>query len=400
MRILQISGLFVVWIGVSHLQNNERSIYAMPRRGENIHKRKDGRWEARYKKGIDAKGKTIYGSLYAGTYREVKAKLQFKLQDIASAFVSAKEHYTFSEAACLWLKNSQLHLKGASAYRYENLLNSHILPTLGDQYIDQITGTDINAFLATKLVCGRIDGTGGLSPSYVRSIMLVIKAVFSYAAENRMCIPLQSRINKPQIIAKELPVLTQSDQKLLENTCLTQINETKAGVLLSLYAGLRIGEICALEWEDLDFENRLIHVRKTVSRISGSGKNMERSTLVITRPKTAASFRDIPICSWLIPTLQQLYAMRCSSFVASSHDAFVSPRTFDYRYHKLLRAAGVQSINYHALRHTFATRCIESGMDVKTLSELLGHTDASVTLNTYVHSSIERKRTQLELLHM
>ena len=97
----------------------------MPKRGENIHKRKDGRWEARYKKGIGVNGKTIYGSLYANTYREVKAKLQLKLQDLASGFVPAKERYTFRETACLWLKDSQLSLKGASVYRYENLLNTH-----------------------------------------------------------------------------------------------------------------------------------------------------------------------------------------------------------------------------------------------------------------------------------
>lgn len=371
----------------------------MPKRGENIHKRKDGRWEARYKKGIDVNGKTAYGSVYANTYREVKAKLQLKQQNLTSGFVSVKEYYTFREAACLWLKDSQLSLKGASVYRYEYLLNTHILPAFGNQRIDQITGTDINAFLATKLVSGRVDGKGGLSPTYVRSIMLVMKAVLAYAAENRMCVPLQSKISKPQAIAKELPVLTQNEQKLLVNMCLTQIDETKVCVLLSLYAGLRIGEICALEWEDLDLENCLIHVRKTVSRVSGTGENMARSTLVIAQPKTIASFRDIPICSWLVPVLKQLHSTRRSAFVASSHAGFVSPRTFDYRYHKLLRTAGVQTINYHALRHTFATRCIEAGIDVKTLSELLGHTDASITLNTYVHSSMERKRTQLELLH-
>lgn len=371
----------------------------MPKRGENIHKRKDGRWEARYKKGIDVNGKAIYGSLYANTYREVKEKQQFKLQDIASGFVSVKKHYTFSDAACLWLKDSQLSLKGASVYRYENLLNTHILPAFANQRIDQITGTDINVFLTTKLVAGRVDGKGGLSPTYVRSIMLVMKAVLAYAAENRMCIPLQSKISKPQPIAKELPVLTQDEQKLLVNMCLTQIDETKVCVLLSLYAGLRIGEVCALEWEDIDLENRLIHVRKTVSRVSGTVGDMVRSTLVIAQPKTIASFRDIPICSWLIPVLEQVHDMQSSSFVASSRAGFISPRTFDYRYHKLLKTAGIQTINYHALRHTFATRCIEAGIDVKTLSELLGHTDASITLNTYVHSSMERKRTQLELLH-
>lgn len=371
----------------------------MSKRGENIHKRRDGRWEARYKKGIDVNGKTVYGSVYANTYREVKAKLQRKQQNLFSEFIPVKEHYTFRDAACLWLKDSRLSLKGASVYRYENLLNTHILPAFGNRRIDELAGTDINAFLAAKLISGRVDKKGGLSPSYVRSIMLVIKAVLAYASENRMCVPLQSKISKPQAIAKKLPILTQNEQELLVNMCLTQVDETKVCVLLSLYAGLRIGEICALEWENVDIENRLIHVCKTVSRVSGTEKNMLRSTLIITQPKTMASFRDIPICSWLIPVLKQVYDTRRSSFVASSRAGFVSPRTFDYRYHKLLKETGIPAINYHALRHTFATRCIEAGIDVKTLSELLGHTNASITLNTYVHSSMERKRTQLELLH-
>ena len=370
----------------------------MPKRGENIHKRKDGRWEGRYKKGIGANGKTIYGSVYANTYREVKAKQQRQQQNLALGFVSVGESHTFREAACLWLNDSQLSLKGASVYRYENLLNTHILPFFGNQRINRITGTDINTFLAEKMISGRLDGKGGLSPSYVRSIMLVMKAVLAYAAENRMCIPLQSKISKPQPIAKDLPVLTKDDQELLVNVCLNQIDETKICILLSLYAGLRIGEVCALAWEDIDWENRLIHIRKTVSRVSGAGKDTARSMLIITQPKTIASFRDIPICSWLIPVLKQVHDRKRSPFVASSCAGFVSPRTFDYRYHRLLRTAGIPDINYHALRHTFATRCIEAGIDVKTLSELLGHTDAAITLNTYVHSSLERKRDQLELL--
>lgn len=391
----------MVQIGVTHPFRNVRKEYVtMPRRGENIHRRKDGRWEARYKKGTDANGKTLYGSVYAGTYREAKAKLQARQQDTVSGAVPIQERYHFQEVACLWLQDNQLSLKGASLYKYKNLLETHIFPALGNRYINQISGTDINAYLAGKLTSGRIDGNGGLSPSYVRSIMLVIKAVFSYAVENRMCLPLQTRISKPQPIPKELPVLTPSEQKLLENVCMTQTDETKVCVLLSLYAGLRIGEICALEWEDLDLENRLIHIRKTVSRIAGvSGDTASGSVLIISQPKTPASFRDIPICSWLVPVLEQLRSQRRSPFVASSHSEFVSPRTFDYRYHKLLKEADIRSVNYHGLRHTFATRCIEAGVDVKTLSELLGHTDASVTLNTYVHSSMDRKRTQLELLH-
>lgn len=185
----------------------------------------------------------------------------------------------------------------------------------------------------------------------------------------------------------------------MENLCLAETDETKVGVLLSLYAGLRIGEVCALTWGDIDLDERIIHIRHTVSRVNKNIENGAKSTtLIIDRPKTKSSFRDIPLCSKLIPVLAELKKRTASPYVISNREQFISPRTYEYRYHKLLRASGTTDINYHALRHTFATRCIEAGVDVKSLSEILGHADASITLNTYVHSSMERKRIQLEKL--
>ncbi|MCD7859348.1 MAG: site-specific integrase [Firmicutes bacterium] len=297
------------------------------------------------------------------------------------------------------MQDSRLHIKGSTACRYRNLLDSHILPHFGGRRIDSITTTEINAFLADKLQSGRLDKSGGLSPAYVRSMMLVIQAVVCYAVENRIRPPLDTKIHKPQIAKRDLPILTPLEQSRLVSYCCSDPGPTEIGVLLSLYAGLRIGEVCALEWSDIDFSTGILSVRKTVARVR-SPEDGTRSTLVVTPPKTPSSFREIPLCSWLIPLLRQAKGRSNSGYVVSTTDQFVSPRTYDYRYHRLLACAGVPGINYHALRHTFATRCIEAGADVKSLSEMLGHANAAVTLNIYVHTSMETKRSQLEKLKL
>lgn len=324
----------------------------MPKRGENIRKRKDGRWEARYKIGINASQKIIYGSVYAKTYREVKAKQAEKQNEILRIFPGNQKKYSFSEVADLWLENNRLRIKGSTISRYHNLLVTHIIPGIGNRRIDAITGTEINAFLADKLKSGRVDGKGGLAPSYVRSMMLVINSVISYAVENRMRQPLDTRICKPQAVKRELPILTRPEQEKLVSLCCQQLDSTSIGVLLSLYAGLRIGEICALEWTDIDFSNRIIHVRKTITRVHAPGCE-KSSVLSIEPPKTAASHRVIPLCSWLIPLLNQVRNKSISRFVVSSTLHFVSPRTYDYRYHCLLMLAELPKINYHALRHPY-----------------------------------------------
>lgn len=169
------------------------------------------------------------------------------------------------------------------------------------------------------------------------------------------------------------------------------------GVLLSLRAGLRIGEVCALSWEDVDLSKEVIHIRHTVARVDSTEAG-RKTKLILDAPKTASSERYIPICSDLLTVLKRIRSGGSSGFVVSGSEYFVSPRTFEYRYHTLLKAAKVSSVNFHCLRHTFATRCIEVGVDVKSLSEILGHSSVSITMDTYVHSSIELKRAQIEKL--
>lgn len=368
----------------------------MPRRGENIRKRKDGRWEARYPSGLDQKGNKTYSSVYGRTYREVKEKRQFILNQ-NKLLARSKEEYIFKDVLQLWLEDSRVRLKEATIYRYSYLIETHILPELGKMKVNQITGTIINRYLAEKSQCGRLDGKSGLSPAYVRSIMLIVSAALRFASENEMCDPLRTQINKPPLQPKEPMILSRELQIQLENELLQNMDETKIGVYISLYTGLRIGEICALSWDDIDLCNRVVYVRHTVVRIrTEEGKVATKQ--VIDQPKTKASLRCIPICSNLLSVLTMYVGKSPSKYVVSGDSQFLSPRTYEYRYKKLLEQSGIPHINYHALRHTFATRCIEAGVDVKSLSEILGHSSVSITLNTYVHSSMDLKREQLEKL--
>lgn len=371
----------------------------MPRHGENIRKRKDGRWEARYPKERMTNGKTVYASVYGRTYNEVKEKRIQILQNKQEPQKCANNQTKFRDVLELWFEDNRIRLKGATEYRYLYLIKTHILPDIGETELTQINATVINMYLADKLKSGRLDGKGGLSPAYVRSIMLVINSVLQFATAKQMLAPQTTKVHMPSVAPKELQILSKAEQEKLEGILLREIDETKLGILISLYTGLRIGEICALEWDDIDLINRLLYVRHTIARVSKSNIAGKITTeLVVDHPKTAASLRCIPICSKLMTVLKTRADFVSSKYVVSKDDTFVNPRTFEYRYHSLLKACDITPVNYHALRHTFATRCIEKGVDIKSLSEMLGHSNVSITLGTYVHSSMELKRAQIEKL--
>lgn len=371
----------------------------MSKRGDNIHKRKDGRWEGRYYKGRKPDGSIMYGSIYAKSYREVKIKLSEIAKEIPQQMMQSSSQKTFGEVLELWLDNNRIRLKGGTINKYRNLIDAHIMSELGAMKVTDITSTVINNFLTQKLRSGRIDKSGGLSASYVRSIMLVVNSALKFAIAEQMCLPLKTPIFKPSSKKKEMTILTIEEQKKLETHLCSELDPTKAGIYISLHTGLRIGEICALSWDDVDFKNRIIKIRHTVARVRDSDSGAT-TKLIIDTPKTPASIRDIPISTSLMPILEEIHKLSSSAYVISETAEFISPRTYEYRYHRLLDESGIASVNYHALRHTFATRCIEAGVDVKSLSEILGHSNVGITLNTYVHSSMDLKRSQLEKLNM
>ena len=226
----------------------------------------------------------------------------------------------------------------------------------------------------------------------------IIQSALQFAVDEGYCQPLKSTVCKPPLEKKDLRILTKDEQEQLEAFLYSSVDLVGVGIMISLYAGLRIGEICALSWEDIDLASGIIHIRHTIARVPCTDPQKDAKTsLIVDTPKTKASLRDIPISSLL---QEQLATVKSSTgFILTDSQTFVSPRTYEYRFHKVLDNCGIDQVNYHTLRHTFATRCIEAGVDVKSLSEMLGHANVGITLNTYVHPSMDLKRLQLEKLH-
>ena len=172
---------------------------------------------------------------------------------------------------------------------------------------------------------------------------------------------------------------------------------TGLGILISLYMGLRIGELCGLTWADIDIKNRVLYVRRTVQRICSCNSDGKKTKIVISAPKSDTSFREIAIPEFLAEYLTA-FKGDDDCYILSGSEKIVEPHAYQYRYKKVLSESNSGDHTYHRLRHTFATNCIESGFDVKTLSEILGHSSADITLNRYVHSSMDRKSACMNLL--
>ncbi len=375
----------------------------MAKRGENIRKRKDGRWEGRYITEYSIEGKAVYKSIYGKTYKETKMKLLDVKKDIQNHNVNIqKSKLTFKEILDMWIRDNNYCLKQQTYAKYLYLIKTHIIPDLGYIKIKNLSSEIINDFLQKKAENGRLDGCGGLSASYLQSILFIVKSAIDYSSRKGYIPTFSDTITKPQLSKKhnKTEVLSPSQQKILEEYIFANADERKLGILLSLYTGLRVGEVCGLKWKDIDFDAKLMHIKYTVERIPiTNAKNDEPKTeLVLGNVKTISSDRIIPIPSRLFDFL--LYYKQKDGFVLKGNTyPYTDPRTYQNYFYKCLNACNLKKINYHALRHTFATRCIEAGVDIKSLSEVLGHANTGITLNTYVHSSLDQKRKQLEKLY-
>ena len=347
----------------------------MSRKGENIRKRTDGRWEARYKNGFRKDGSVKYSSVYAPTYNEVKVKLKNAIIESTKQSPTKKKNILFIDIMLLWLKSNQLKIKEATEFKYQYMIEKHISPCLGGMKITDITTPQINKFLYEKTCNGRLDGKGGLSASYVKTMAIIIESAMKFAYTEDYCPPLKSQIIKPQIERKQMLIMSQSDQQRLEALIANEISEVNVGICIALYTGIRIGELCALMWDDIDFESETIHICHTITHNKKIVQEPGSFSTAIGKPKTKASTRDIPIPASLLPKLIALREVSTSKYVVSSKSTYISPRSFDYKFKKTLKTAGIREMNFHSLRHTFATRCVEVGVDIKTLSQILGHSN-------------------------
>ena len=373
----------------------------MPRTGQNIYKRKDGRWEGRYHKGRGSDGKIAYGSVYGRTCADVKRKLSLRRADEPlpppTASAAGNNNTTFPDVARQWLSVISLKVKPSTYAGYVKSLDLHILPQLGQRKMHHLTAADVSRFAKDKLESGRADGKGGLSVKTVRDMLSIIKAIVDFACnENILCSGFL--IPYPMQRQRTMRVLSRQEQAALEKVLQHTPDIHKLGILLCLYTGLRVGEVCALRWQDISPDFTKLSVRQTLQRIQNTSDDGSKTTIHIDTPKSRCSQRDIPIPRFLLPYLRRFAHSNHAFFLGTADAEFTEPRTMQNHFARCVKAAGIAAANFHATRHTFATRCIEAGVDAKSLSEMLGHASVNITLNRYVHSSSEQKRLGMDKL--
>lgn len=373
----------------------------MPRRGESIYKRKDGRWEARYIHHYE-NGKAQYRYLYAHSYAEAKAKrLEEQSKPEQSPVPSIKSVATFGELSALWLAEVRPTVKESTYTRYHRTVHHHLLPTFSGRMLVKLDEGCVRSF-SYRLLSGEGE-RAPLSPKTVSDVLCVLKSIFKYGRRNGYpCADLYT-LKLPPVPQKNAQILPDFSRQRVEGRILLPTTDeagrrVRLGILFALYTGVRIGELCGLKHGDIDLQNRCVTVSRTVERIADLNVGASaRTKVVVAEPKTNASVRIIPLPSFLVEQLSEVNADP-NCYLLTGTERHTEPHQFYMRYKTFMRGLDLDQYTFHALRHTFATRCIDSGFDAKALSEILGHSNVSTTLSLYVHPTLEQKRRQMERL--
>jgi len=294
-----------------------------------------------------------------------------------------------SEIVKLWREDKKQYIKKSSYAAYMLLIENHLLPVFGD--CEVIEEAEVQAFVLKKL-------EQGLSQKTIKDMLIVLKMILKFGAKNKWIEHNQFDIQYPtERENPQLEVLSRTNQKKIMNYIQAHFTFRNLGVYICLSSGMRIGEICALTWEDIDVNTGIVSVRRTIQRIYTVEDGVRKTELLLDTPKTKNSIRDIPISRDLLKILKPIKKVVNNSFFVLTNDAKpTEPRTYRSYYEIFMKELDIPKLKFHGLRHSFATRCIESNCDYKTVSVLLGHSNISTTLNLYVHPNMEQKKKAIE----
>ncbi|MEG0495703.1 MAG: site-specific integrase [Eubacterium sp.] len=408
----------------------------MKKNRKNIYKRKDTRYEGRYIAGYqDIYGKAFYHSVYGSTYQEAASRLdkaeknveeELKLQRIlrkqkneAKGFgiiekALKKEDYegvnwslTVGEWMVKWLEDHKKNTIRKSSYtRYYTVITNHIVPKIGKYNLSELSPVIIQDLI--KYFCEKAGTKGnGLAPTTIRSYMIILSAALEKAIEQGLI--LVNPCKGATLPAKKYhePVYLEPDECLkLEKMLLkTDDDPRSVAIMIALKTGLRLGELGALQWRDIDFENEIIHVRHSLQRIKTFATKGPKTKTVVDETKTRNSIRDIPMSDDIYNYLRMYYRsetdylriiLPSDTFVFKNPNGdFIDPRVYQEYLKKVLRRAGIRYINFHALRHTFATVAASKDMQVAVLSRIMGHSNVALTLQLYVHSVCNQDKKEM-----
>ena len=292
---------------------------------------------------------------------------------------------TIREIAEAWKEYKRPYVKQSTMAAYVLILENHVLPEFGDN--DSLHEHDVQAFVLKKI-------EHGLSVKSVKDILIVLKMVMKFGVKNEWMTHYEWDIKYPaNNQPKELEVLSVANHKKILDYVQHNFTFMSLGIYISLSTGLRIGEICALKWSDINVADGTITVQRTIERIYVVEGEKKHTQLVINTPKTVNSCREIPMSKELLAMVKPMKkVVNADFYVLTNEDKPTEPRTYRNYYNKLMEKLDIPKLKYHGLRHSFATRCIEAGCDYKTVSVLLGHSNISTTLNLYVHPNMEQKK--------
>lgn len=303
----------------------------------------------------------------------------------------------FQDILEMWLSEKKKYVKESTYAYYSFEVQNYIMPMLGNKAIHEITEEYIQGIVLHWQKEGMENGHP-LKKSTVQNLVVLLKQVLRYAAKKKIIENGMLEIHfAPETESKKIQVFSKEEQNRLIQAILDELSYRTFGILLCINSGMRIGELCALKWSDIDLRRRIIHIDKTLQRIYIQNAT-PRTQIIITSPKTATSIRDIPMSDKVFEIVSQLPNINREGYVLSNEKQYIEPRTFRKFYSNFLARHGIDIKHFHCLRHTFATRCIENGGDYKSVSEILGHTTINTTLNMYVHPQMEEKKKCVDML--
>lgn len=364
----------------------------MPKRGENIYKRKDGRWEGRIKQNAVCPSGKKYRSVYGKTYGEVKKKLEEARKEVS--YLKGSCNMSMEEAVNIWYADKMDNWKESTYAAYRRINEKYVLPCLGNKPLCKIDNVMMSNFAAGIQAKNSEYKISRAHLFYICNVVLRIMSHIKKKTNITLEIPYNPIYleKRPGIALPEEENLSRLEDYLLKNISA----DTCLGILVALHMGLRLGELCALKWENIDLEARILHIRNNVQRVMDYEEN--RTKLLLSSPKTACSVRDIPIPPALFSVLRSCRKNPELPLIKGVRGEWMDPRTLQYRFRRILKLCDIEYFNFHTLRHAFATRCIEKGFDSKSLSEILGHSNIQITLNLYVHSTMQQKRRLMNLM--
>ena len=370
----------------------------MARQGENIYRRKDGRWEARISLGRK-EGRTRFVSVYGRTKQEARAKKAAGKRKLARAkspaqsVLAASRPTDFKTLGRNWLESIAPEVKESTASQYRSYWERYLLPTWGELKPADLTDAQVSEFLRQTLTVGG-QKAQGLSPKTVREIAGILKRLRAFALQQGIAIGYSADCLTVKIRPKTPHILSEAETSALREKLQASQDRRDVGSILALTTGLRIGELCAIKGEDISLEEGVLNIKQTVQRIACEDNAAAKTKIICTAPKTASSARQIPL-SKAICRLLSPYVQPGTYLLTGKADKCCEPRNLQYHFRKVLKSCGIEQASFHTLRHTFATRALEAGMDIKSLSCVLGHASVAITLNRYVHPSLKSIREQM-----